>query len=106
VSGFRERLVDLVSHYECEDSWYSCPKSPEGCANNRKGPVCTCGAEGRLQQAVEVLEEVRRDALEEAYLAARGGEDRFEKYGTRQLYWKGRSEAARDIRELKLKGVK
>jgi hypothetical protein len=45
--------------------------------------------------------EVRNRALEEAYQAARGGESRFEKHGTRQLYWKGRSDAATAIRALK-----
>ena len=40
------RLAELArrEHYTCEDSWYSCPKSPEGCA--RDGDTdCTCGAD-------------------------------------------------------------
>jgi hypothetical protein len=45
--------------------------------------------------------ELREQVLEEAYQAARGGDDRFEKHGTRQLYWKGRSDAAIAIRALK-----
>lgn len=32
-------------HYECEDCWYSCPKSEEGCCNDNMGDDCTCGAD-------------------------------------------------------------
>jgi hypothetical protein len=32
-------------HLEVEDSWYSCPKSPEGCGNEFAGTECTCGAD-------------------------------------------------------------
>ncbi len=34
------------SHRECEDSWYSCPKSPGGCSNESEGKDCNCGADG------------------------------------------------------------
>ena len=30
-------------HYYCEDSWYSCPKAEDGCADDRRGPECDCG---------------------------------------------------------------
>ena len=33
------------SHYYCDDSWYSCPKHPEGCANDAQGDECNCGAD-------------------------------------------------------------
>jgi hypothetical protein len=44
------------------------------------------------------------EARESAYLQARGHEegDGFTKHGTRQLYWKGRSDAATEIRALSL----
>jgi len=29
-------------HYECEDPWYSCPLSDEGCSNPNHGDDCTC----------------------------------------------------------------
>jgi hypothetical protein len=32
-------------HYSCEDPWYSCPKHPEGTANDFKGDECDCGAD-------------------------------------------------------------
>jgi hypothetical protein len=33
------------SHHECEDPWYSCPKSPGGCSNESEGENCNCGAD-------------------------------------------------------------
>lgn len=33
------------SHTYCEDSWYSCPKAEDGCADDRRGPECDCGAD-------------------------------------------------------------
>ncbi len=34
------------NHYECEDSWYSCPKSEAGCADEYQ-KECNCGADER-----------------------------------------------------------
>lgn len=31
-------------HDYCEDSWYSCPQHPDGCANDGAGAECNCGA--------------------------------------------------------------
>ena len=47
--------------------------------------------------------EERNDLLEEAYKQARGqnADDRFKKFGTNQMYWKGRSDAAQAVREMK-----
>jgi len=39
------RLGKEVSHYVCEDCWYSCPKCAEGCCNDGAGDECTCGAD-------------------------------------------------------------
>lgn len=33
------------SHYYCQDTWYSCPKDPDGCANDSEGDECNCGAD-------------------------------------------------------------
>lgn len=44
----REALESLRSrHYECEDRWYSCPESEDGCADDRQGDECNCGANRR-----------------------------------------------------------
>jgi len=45
-----ERLLTILQklktkHYECEDCWYSCPKSEEGCCNEYAEDICTCGAD-------------------------------------------------------------
>ena len=47
LSAGLERLAALAkwSHYYCEDSWYSCPKAADGCANDSRGPECDCGAD-------------------------------------------------------------
>lgn len=34
----------LRQHYYCPDNWYSCPKAPEGCADDAQGEDCNCGA--------------------------------------------------------------
>ena len=46
----REALIKLLikakrDHYECEDTWYNCPKSVGGCARDMAANVCDCGAE-------------------------------------------------------------
>lgn len=48
-----------VEHYSCEDGWYSCPKSEEGCDNDLAGDDCTCGAD-RINQRIARLEEALR----------------------------------------------
>jgi len=46
IQGLVEALEKLrVEHYQCEDSWYSCPKSEDGCANEFEGDGCNCGAD-------------------------------------------------------------
>lgn len=37
-------LKPFAEHYECEDSWYSCPMSEGGCSNDGRDG-CTCGAD-------------------------------------------------------------
>jgi len=32
-------------HNYCDDSWYSCPKDIDGCANEAEGDECNCGAD-------------------------------------------------------------
>lgn len=39
------RELALRRHYYCEDSWYSCPKAEDGCANDDEGDNCNCGAD-------------------------------------------------------------
>jgi hypothetical protein len=49
------------SHYYCEDTWYSCPKHEEGCANDSEIDDCTCGADfnnGNLDAVISLLHQV------------------------------------------------
>jgi len=47
LSAGLERLALLAKRYHtyCEDDWYSCPKAEDGCADDRRGPECDCGAD-------------------------------------------------------------
>ena len=42
-----QQLAGLArrKHYTCEDSWYSCPQSECGSANDNAGAECDCGAD-------------------------------------------------------------
>lgn len=53
------------SHYECEDCWYSCPKSEEGCCRDGHNNECTCGVEGRREAIIHALHNIRLATLEE-----------------------------------------
>jgi hypothetical protein len=44
-------------HSECEDSWYSCPKSENGCANDGAGDECDCGADNANEMIDKAIEE-------------------------------------------------
>lgn len=43
----RNELEKLrIAHYSCEDNWYSCPKSEDGCCNDMwPKDECNCGAD-------------------------------------------------------------
>ncbi len=43
-------VVDMLDelrlpHSTCDDCWYSCPKSEDGCCNDDVGTECNCGAD-------------------------------------------------------------
>ena len=57
---FRALCTELAKlarrdHYRCEDHWYSCPKSPDGCANDFAGDECNCGADSHNDKIDELL---------------------------------------------------
>lgn len=39
------KSLAIWSHYSCDDCWYSCPKSEDGCCNEAEGDECNCGAD-------------------------------------------------------------
>jgi hypothetical protein len=49
-------LIPIInlSHRYCDDSWYSCPKHPEGCSNDDDGDDCNCGAVDRIKKLEEL----------------------------------------------------
>jgi hypothetical protein len=46
-----------IGHYECDDSWYSCPKSDYGCADERQGTECNCGADEMIEALAKLNKE-------------------------------------------------
>jgi len=40
-------------HLQCEDPWYSCPKSGQ-CFNDNAGDCCTCGADD-INEAIDKM---------------------------------------------------
>lgn len=62
----RMRKLGLRPHNSCDDSWYSCPKHPEGCANDDAGTDCNCGADAHNAEV-----EAAAKALSLALLGAR-----------------------------------
>jgi len=49
----------LQTHYSCEDSWYSCPKSENGCYNDAyPDDECNCGADEHNKKVNELYEKI------------------------------------------------
>ena len=48
------------THHYCEDTWYSCPKHEDGCANESEGDECNCGADkanAEIDKAITAIKE-------------------------------------------------
>lgn len=53
----------IRNHYQCEDNWYSCPKSEDGCSNdNYNKTECNCGAD-EINIAIENLRQLLLDCI-------------------------------------------
>ena len=48
-----EYLNKRKAHHECEDGWYSCPKSEYGCLDEGAGKECNCGADEIIKTLAE-----------------------------------------------------
>ena len=48
-------------HFTCEDCWYSCPLSSEGCCNEHAVTDCTCGATARKHAIMAALLQVEQE---------------------------------------------
>lgn len=57
LAGVREKVekMERRRHYECDDCWYSCPLSEEGCCNDGLPHECNCGADDFNAQIADVL---------------------------------------------------
>ena len=51
------------THHYCEDTWYSCPKHEDGCANEFEGDECNCGAD-KANAEIDCAITAIKDALE------------------------------------------
>jgi hypothetical protein len=54
-------------HYTCEDPWYSCPLSEDGCANDAAGDECNCWAMSNedIQHLLEKIGKMYSDQSDE-----------------------------------------
>ena len=48
--------MDAIGHEACEDCFYSCPKSEEGCCNDLAGDECNCGCEEKARRVLAALD--------------------------------------------------
>lgn len=51
-----KELIKLAyrEHYHCEDSWYNCPKHPEGAPIDRGEKNCNCGADKHNERVKKI----------------------------------------------------
>lgn len=54
----------LGKHYVCEDCWYSCPLSEDGCCDDRQPKECNCGLDENVRGLVALLADTERATLE------------------------------------------
>lgn len=55
-------------HHYCEDTWYSCPKHEDGCANDSVGDECNCGADeenAEIDKTIAAIKEALAQPPEE-----------------------------------------
>ena len=51
-----------IGHYYCDDSWYSCPLSSEGCADDSiPQDECNCGASEYNERIDKIIKYLLKD---------------------------------------------
>jgi len=57
------QIVTLAhrEHNECEDPFYSCPKSEGGCLNECNGDECDCGADSVNDEVNSLYEKIKEE---------------------------------------------
>ena len=75
------------THHYCEDTWYSCPKHEDGCANDSEGDECNCGADkanAEIDKAITAIKEALAQPEQEPvvwmYVNKSSHEVRFQKH--------------------------
>jgi hypothetical protein len=57
--AIREEIVRIIGkHRECDDCWYSCPKSEDGCCDDDAGTDCNCGVDRQIEELTALLARV------------------------------------------------
>jgi hypothetical protein len=74
-------------HFYCEDTYYSCPKHEDGCADDRQPYKCNCGAD-ELNAEIDISINACKEALEQPVLT--------DEKGRPMTYWGGREQPAQD----------
>ena len=72
-----EKLIALAyrPHYNCEgDTWYGCPKSVDGCADDSQGSDCNCGADKHNEQVDALAKGLRSEAAPKIHALKSGGD--------------------------------
>ena len=64
-----DRAVEFIgkincNHYYSEDSWYSCPKAEDGCADASQGDECNCGADTVKAGITKILAEIQEEVID------------------------------------------
>jgi len=68
---FSFKVLALRDHYHCEDCWYSCPKSEDGCCNEFiKKDECNCGAEEHNEKVEKLWNEIFNSLSSQLYPAS------------------------------------
>jgi hypothetical protein len=66
-------------HFYCEDTYYSCPKHEDGCADDRQPYRCNCGAD-ELNAEIEISINACKEALEQPAQEPKVWKDAVEMY--------------------------
>ena len=56
IEQLKNKARKLITHHECEDPYYSCPKSPRGCINSFAGDECNCGYEKKIKKLDQIVD--------------------------------------------------
>ena len=56
----RDKMMEVfekhIHHYNCDDdTWYGCPKSSSGCADDSQGDECNCRRDKTIQSLFTAL---------------------------------------------------